>query len=276
MITPPTAPQRAALPPPPAHWPRHPLLNVWADDPPPHELLQHLCARGGLVFTINPDHLYHLQRNPAFLAAYRQADIITVDSHYVQLALRRQGRPIHHRITGSDLVPALFQHASEHGADLRCFLLGARPGVAQRAMQRINARHGRELVVGAHGPSMRFVDDEAEIRQTLEMIRASGANTLIVGLGAPKQEIWLARWRHALPEVKLLLGVGATIDYEAGEVTRAPVWMQRVRLEWFYRVVTEPRRYLMRYMRNTEFIWWMWQDKRGRYRDPLAPAAPKD
>jgi N-acetylglucosaminyldiphosphoundecaprenol N-acetyl-beta-D-mannosaminyltransferase len=257
-------------PPSPAPWPRQRLLNVWADDPSPQELLQHLSQHGGLVFTINPDHLYHLQRSPAFLAAYRQADLITVDSHYVQLALRRIGRPVQHRVTGSDLVPSLFQHACDHHTGLRVFLLGAQPGVAQQARERINSRYGQELVVGAHGPSMRFVDDDAEIAQVLQMIRDSGANALMVGLGAPKQELWLTRWRQAMPQIKLLLGVGATIDYEAGAVVRAPVWMRRARLEWFYRVATEPRRYLMRYVRNTEFVWWMWQDKRGRYRDPLS------
>ena len=258
------------LPPSPGPWPRRPLLNIWADDVPLPELLPHLLAHGGLVYTTNPDHLYHLQRNPAFLAAYREADLITVDSHYVQMAMNWQGRPIAHRVTGSDLTPALFEHAARTGADLRVFLLGAKPGVAQRALERINARHGRTLVVGAHGPSMRFVEDEAEIAQVLAAIRASGANALLVGLGAPKQEIWLARWRHALPGVKLLMGVGATLDYEAGEVVRAPRWVQRIKLEWLHRILTDPRRYLMRYLRNAEFVGLMWQDKRGRYRDPFA------
>lgn len=254
----------------PAAWPRHPLLNVWADDPEPGALLDHLCHQGGLVFTINPDHLYHLQRNREFLHAYRQADVITVDSHYVRMALNRMGRPIHHHITGSDLVPRLIAHASAHDVDLRVFLLGAQPGVAQRALERINARHGKRLVVGAFGPSMNFIRDAAETEHALRLIRDSGANALMVGLGAPKQEIWLARWREALPGVKLLMGVGATIDYEAGEVVRAPVWMRQMRMEWLYRVLSEPRRYLMRYVRNTEFLHLMWQDGRGRYRDPLA------
>ena len=258
------------LPAPPAPWPRHPLLNIWADDPEPTALLQHLCTQGGLVFTTNPDHLYHLQRNREFLAAYRQADVITVDSHYVQMAMNRIHRPIRHRITGSDLVPALFAHAAEHDLDLRVFLLGAKPGVAQQAMERINARHDRPLVVGAFGPSMNFVNDPAEIERVLAMIRVSGANAVMVGLGAPKQELWLTRWRHAMPKVKLMLGIGATIDYEAGEVERAPVWVQRLKLEWLHRIVKEPRRYLMRYVRNTEFIGLMWQDGRGRYRDPFA------
>lgn len=263
----------ASLPAAPGPWPRQPLLNVWADDLSMPDLMRHLDAHGGLVFTINPDHLYHLQRNPAFLAAYRQADVITVDSHYVRLALCAMGRRTVHRLTGSDIVPAFCRHHAQR-ADTRIFLLGAKPGVAQRARERINAAAGRELVVGAHGPSMRFVDDPAEIEQVLAMVRASGATALFVGLGAPKQEIWLAWARQHLPQVRVFMGVGATIDYEAGEVRRAPEVYRRIGLEWAYRVVTEPRRYLSRYVRNSEFVWHALRDGLGRYRDPLAGRQP--
>ena len=226
-------------------WPRQPLLNVWADDLSMDELLARLATTGGVVFTVNPDHLYHLQYNPEFLRAYRSADIITVDSHYVRLALRAQGRAVVNRLPGSDIVPA-FCARQAGDANTRIFLLGARPGVAQTAREAMNARAGRELVVGAHGPSMNFVNDATEIDAVLQMIEASGANVLLVGLGAPKQEIWISSVRHRLPQVRVMMGVGATIDYEAGEVKRAPVWLRRLGLEWTYRVVTEPRRYLMR------------------------------
>src|ERR1700744_4821379 len=78
----------------PRRWPRQPLLNVWADDLSMDDLLEQMSTVGGVVFTVNPDHLYHLQYNPAFVSAYRSADIITVDSHYVRLALRALGRPV--------------------------------------------------------------------------------------------------------------------------------------------------------------------------------------
>ena len=232
-------------------------------------LLGHLGSVGGVVFTVNPDHLYHLQYNPAFLRAYRSADIITVDSHYVRLALRLLGRPVTHRLPGSDIVPAFCARAAE-SAETRIFLLGARPGVAQVARENMNRRFGRELVVGAHGPSMNFVNDEAEIAAVLEMIDASSANVLFVGLGAPKQEMWIAKVRDRLPRVRVMMGIGATIDYEAGAVKRAPVLLRRLGLEWTYRVATEPRRYLMRYVRSSKFLWWMILDRLGRYRDPFA------
>lgn len=255
-------------------WPRQALLNIQVDDLSMAELFGLLDRSGAVVFTTNPDHLYHLQRNPAFKAAYRAADVVTVDSHYVRWAMRLAGRPVQHRITGSDLMPAYCQHlAQQDGA--KVFLLGAQPGVAQRARERINARLGREQVVGAHGPSMNFVNDDAEVAQVLDMVRQSGARVLFVGLGAPKQELFIARIRNLLPPEMVMVGVGATIDYEAGEVVRAPVWMRRIGLEWLHRVGTEPRRYLMRYARSSEFFWWMLLDRLGRYQDPLAASPPE-
>jgi len=254
------------------NWPRQPLLNVWADDLSMDELLSRLGGAGGVVFTVNPDHLYHLQYNSRFLHAYRSADIITVDSHYVRLALKVLGRPVTHRLPGSDIVPAFCARQADC-PDTRIFLLGAQPGVAQRARENMNRRFGRELVVGAHGPSMNFVNDPAEIDAVLKLIEASGANVLFVGLGAPKQEIWIASVRDRLPQVRVMMGIGATIDYEAGAVKRAPMFLRRLGLEWTYRVATEPGRYLMRYVRSSKFLWWMLMDRLGRYKDPFAGAA---
>jgi N-acetylglucosaminyldiphosphoundecaprenol N-acetyl-beta-D-mannosaminyltransferase len=253
-------------------WPRQPLLNVWADDLSMDELLERMAAGAGVIFTVNPDHLYHLQYNQDFVSAYQSADIITVDSHYVRLALRAIGRPVVHRLSGSDIVPAF---CARHGAnsDVRIFLLGARPGVAKAAGEAMNAKVGRDVVVGAHGPSMNFVNDPAEIDAVLEMINASGANMLLVGLGAPKEEIWIANARRRLPAVRVMMGIGATIDYEAGAVKRAPVWLRRLGLEWTYRVTTEPGRYLMRYVRSSKFIWWIILDRLGWYKNPFGQTA---
>jgi exopolysaccharide biosynthesis WecB/TagA/CpsF family protein len=91
---------------------------------------------------------------------------------------------------------------------------------------------------------------------------------LIVGLGAPKQEIWIDRYRGAMPNVRIFMGVGATIDYEADAVPRAPRWMTRNGLEWLYRITTEPKRYWRRYLRDMEFFWLVAMDGLGRYRPP--------
>jgi exopolysaccharide biosynthesis WecB/TagA/CpsF family protein len=255
-------------PPPPRPWPRRRLLNIWVDDLTMNELLQRLDA--GVVCTANLDHLYLLQRNPEFFDAYRHADFITADSKYIYWSLGWMGRPIREKVCGSDIVPAFCQHHRDN-PNIKVFLLGAAPGVAQRARERINARLAREIVVGAHGPSMRFVDDEQEIADVLKMVSTSGATALIVGLGAPKQELWIHRYRSAMPGVKIFMGVGATIDYEAGTVRRAPRWMRSAGLEWLHRVMTEPGRYWRRYLRDVEFFWLVALDRLGWYRAPTFP-----
>ena len=265
----PTAVNKTYTPadPPPKPWPRSKMLNVWVDDLSLGELLAKLDS--GVVFTLNPDHLYHLQRNAGFLHAYRQADFITSDSKYVYWSLGWIGRRIQEKVSGSDIVPSYCWH-HRNNPEVKVFLLGAAPGIAQKALERINERCGRGVVIGAHSPSMMFVTDEAEIARVIQKINDSGANALIVGLGAPKQEIWMVKYRHLMPGVKVFMGVGATIDYEAGAVARAPRWMSRIGLEWVYRISTEPRRYWRRYLRDMEFFWLVLLDGVGRYKSPLA------
>jgi N-acetylglucosaminyldiphosphoundecaprenol N-acetyl-beta-D-mannosaminyltransferase len=247
-------------------WQRSRILNAWVDGLSVEQLINLL--EEGVLFTLNPEHLYHLQRNAEFANAYGQATFVSCDSNYVFAALKLLGRGIDHTASGSDLVPAYWR---KHSADpdVTMFLLGAAPGVAQRARERINRLAGREIVVGALGPSFNFLDNEAETEQAIEMVDKSGATCLVVGLGAPKQEIWIHRNRAKMPHVKVFMGVGATIDYEAQAVRRAPKWMRHNGIEWIYRVITEPKRYAWRYARNTEFLWLALLDRFGIYRSPF-------
>ncbi len=168
-------------------------------------------------------------------------------------------------------MPAFWRHHACN-PEVRIFLLGAKPGIAARAQQLVNAEAGREVVVGAYGPSMNFINDPAECDEAVNTINRSGATVLIVGLGAPKQEIWIDRHRHRLPQIKIYMGVGATIDYEAKAVKRAPRWMTQNGLEWVYRLTTEPRRYWRRYWRTLEFFKLVALDRIGRYQPPPFPS----
>jgi N-acetylglucosaminyldiphosphoundecaprenol N-acetyl-beta-D-mannosaminyltransferase len=246
-------------------WHRSRILNAWVDSLTVQELVEELDE--GILFTLNPDHLYWLQRNADFAAAYSNATLVSADSKYVYWALGFLGRAIKQKSSGSDIVPAYWRHHAANPA-VGIFLLGAKPGIADMARERINRLAGRDVIVGAHGPSFTFVDDEEEIARVIEMINASGATCLIVGLGAPKQEIWIDLHRSRMPGVKVYMGVGATIDYEAEAVRRAPPWMTRNGLEWVYRMTTEPRRYWRRYTRTLEFFWLVLLDRFGLYRPP--------
>jgi exopolysaccharide biosynthesis WecB/TagA/CpsF family protein len=246
-------------------WHRSRILNAWVDSLTVEEIVEQLDE--GVLCTVNPDHLYHLQRNPDFAAAYRNAALVSCDSKYVFWGLGFLGRAIKQKSSGSDIVPAYWRRHAANPA-VTIFLLGAKPGVAEMARERINRLAGRDIVVGAQGPSFNFVQDEQETAGTIAKINASGATCLIVGLGAPKQEIWIDRHRSRMPGVKVYMGVGATIDYEAAAVRRAPAWMTRNGLEWVYRMATEPRRYWRRYTRTLEFFWLVLLDRFGLYRPP--------
>ena len=246
-------------------WHRSRVLNAWVDSLTVQEFVEELDD--GILFTLNPDHLYWLQRNADFAAAYRNATLVSSDSKYVYWGFAFLGRGIRQKSSGSDIVPAFWRnHANNPSVTI--FLLGATPRIAKMAQERIHHLAGRKTVVGALGPSFNFVNDEQETAEAIEMINSSGATCLIVGLGAPKQEIWINRHRSRMPGVKVYMGVGATIDYEAEAVKRAPTWMTRNGLEWVYRMATEPRRYWRRYTRTLEFFWLVLLDRLGLYRPP--------
>ena len=246
-------------------WHRSRILNGWVDSLTVQEFVEALDD--GVLFTLNPDHLYWLQRDRDFAAAYRNATYVSSDSKYVFWALGFLGRAIKQKSSGSDIVPAYWRHHANNPA-VKIFLLGAKPGIARMALERINRLAGREIVVGALGPSFQFVRDPVETAAAIDAINKSGATCLIVGLGAPKQEVWIDRNRSRMPRVKVYMGVGATIDYEAEAVRRAPAWMTRNGLEWVFRMTTEPRRYWRRYTRTLEFFWLVLLDRFGLYRPP--------
>ena len=212
------------------------------------------------VVTPNVDHAVMFQSRPDLREAYQDASLVLADGWPVVLASRLLGTPLPERVAGSDLAPALFARSKK--PTLKVFLLGAAPGVAQRAAQKIEATWSGVRVVGVYSPPLGFEQDEAENQLILDHITAAQPDILLVGLGAPKQEIWVSRHRHRL-QAKVALCVGATIDFPAGERKRAPVWMRKTGLEWFHRLATEPRRLAARYARDAwifpRLVWRAWR-----------------
>lgn len=223
------------------------MLNVTIDNITMADLVTRLGRDGGFVITPNVDHLMKLQNSRAFHDVYAQADYRVCDSQILLFVSKFLGTPVVEKISGSDLFPAFYRHHARDDAQT-IFLLGAGPGVAARAQTKINETVGRHMVVGAHSPSFGFEKNAAECEAIVDMINESGATVLAVGAGAPKQEMWIASYRHRLPKVKVLLPIGATIDFEAGNVSRAPAWVSHAGLEWAYRIACEPRRLWKRYL----------------------------
>jgi N-acetylglucosaminyldiphosphoundecaprenol N-acetyl-beta-D-mannosaminyltransferase len=213
------------------------------------------------VVTPNADHTVMLQEHAGLRAAYRDADMVLADGFPVIWASRLLGRRLPERVAGSDLVPALFE-AADPKRPLRTFLLGAAPGVAERAAARIRAAWPGVDVVATCSPPLGFEQDEVEQERILACIRSAVPDLLVIGLGAPKQELWVHRHRDRIG-ASAALCVGATIDFLAGEKARAPKWLQRLHLEWFYRMMGEPRRLVRRYARDAwvfpQLVWQEWR-----------------
>jgi N-acetylglucosaminyldiphosphoundecaprenol N-acetyl-beta-D-mannosaminyltransferase len=197
------------------------------------------------VVTPNVDHIVKLQHDAAFKAAYGDAAMVVVDGKPVLAASRLLGRPLPETVPGSDLAPALFA-ACDNSRKLRVFLFGAADGVALRAAQFIEKNWPWIQVCGTYSPPMGFSSDAPASATAIQLINSSNADVLVIGLGAPKQEIWVASVKSQL-RVKLALCIGASIDFMAGEKRRAPLWMRRIGLEWVHRALSEPRRLIPRY-----------------------------
>jgi N-acetylglucosaminyldiphosphoundecaprenol N-acetyl-beta-D-mannosaminyltransferase len=200
------------------------------------------------VVTPNADHAIILRDNADLRRAYHDASLVLADGWPVVLAARLLGKPLLGRVTGSDLVPAVLEAASASGG-LRVFLLGAAPGVAERAIPIAEAKYPGVRIVGAYGPPFGFERDAAENERILEMIAKANPDLLLVGLGAPKQELWVHRNRERI-DASVALCIGAAIDFLAGEKPRAPKLIRRIGLEWLHRALTEPKRLFPRYARN--------------------------
>ncbi|MBF5042602.1 WecB/TagA/CpsF family glycosyltransferase [Aggregicoccus sp. 17bor-14] len=205
------------------------------------------ARQGGSVFTPNVDHVVNVDADAHFAEAYAQVSLSLVDGTPLLWASRALGAPLPEKISGSDLVWPLMQRAAERG--WRVYLLGAGPGVAQEAAERFERELGLK-VVGVDSPRIAArpgaVDESAE---ALARLRAAAPDLVLVAFGSPKQELWIhAHAAQLAPAVAV--AVGASLDFVAGRVKRAPAWMSRAGLEWLYRLGQEPRRLWRRYLVN--------------------------
>ena len=200
------------------------------------------------VVTPNVDHAVLLQENAGLRDAYGDAAMILADGHPIIWASRLLRQPLPERVPGSELVPKLFDSFQQEG-DLRVFLLGAAEGVAFQAAENMKKKWPRVKTVGIYSPPLGFEKDEEENERIKNLIAQAKPDVVVLGLGAPKQELWIHEHHRDL-KAKTALCVGATIDFLAGEKKRAPVWMQRTGIEWLHRMCSEPKRLVKRYAKD--------------------------
>jgi N-acetylglucosaminyldiphosphoundecaprenol N-acetyl-beta-D-mannosaminyltransferase len=188
------------------------------------------------VIPVNPELIMTAQKNEIFRRVLNNASLVLPDGIGILVAARLAGRQVKERVTGVDTVCSLADVAEEHG--LRLFLLGAAPGVAERVAERLRKEHPGLEIAGTYAGS----PDPKEEEEICSRIRAANPDILLVAYGAPQQELWVARNSERL-NVPVAMCVGGTFDFISGFATRAPGWMQRLGLEWMFRLVQEPRRF---------------------------------
>lgn len=202
--------------------------------------------RGGFVVTPNIDHIVIAHRDAAVQAAYARASLSLPDGQPVVWMARLLGSPAPERVSGSDLIWPLMARAAAR--DHKVFFFGTTEAISREAERRLVARYPALRVVGRDW-SFWSEDDatEPDASAVVRAIRQSGADLVIVALSAPRQELWMARHAQALAPA-IAIGLGASLDFVAGAVTRAPAWVSHAGLEWLYRLAQEPRRLAYRYL----------------------------
>lgn len=212
------------------------------------------ATRARYVCTPNVDYVVRSRRDAAFRAAIQAADLRVPDGMWIVYVSRIARRPLRETVTGRLLLPRLAAHCRDTGRPIS--LIGAGPGVAARAAERLKASIPGLVVRHAISPPMNFEIGGPRDEEIVAELASDPPAILFVALGAPKQELWMQRHAVELP-ASVMIGIGAGLDVVSGRVREAPAWMTRLGLEWLFRLVQEPRRLARRYLVDDPWIlWW--------------------
>ena len=200
---------------------------------------------GGWLVTANVDFVQRSQSRPEIRALYEQADLVVADGAPLVWASALAGARVPERVAGSDLVWSLAERAAAEGRSL--YLLGGQGDAGERAALRLRARWPELHIAGVSSPSLSLPPTEEELAPVVEDAVRAAPDLVYSALGSPKQEFVIRALRAELPR-SWMLGCGISLSFVAGDIPRAPVWMQRSGLEWVHRLCLEPRRLASRYL----------------------------
>lgn len=233
------------------------IANILVDNLTFDEVIEKIenliqAKKPSFIVTPNADHTVMLQKDKLFLEIYNSADLVLADGMSLIFASKILKTPIKEKISGSDLFPVLCRVAAEKGHKL--FFLGGRPGACATAAEKMKENYSKLIITGTYSPPFGFEHDKQELVKINKMIKKANPDILFVGLGAPKQEKWIYK-NYKDIGVPVSIGCGVTFEFFAGMVKRAPKWMQQCGLEWFWRLIQEPKRLWRRYLiEDTAFI----------------------
>lgn len=223
---------------------RQKFMNTEIDNLTMQEALETIDAliqenKNAYVVTPNVDHIVQLETNKELQDVYANASLILTDGKPLLWIAKWYGTPIKEKISGSDLFPLLCDMAAKKGYSM--FFLGAAEGVAAKAADNLMNKYKGLQVIGTYSPPYGFENDSSEMNKIDAMIKKARPDILIVGLGCPKQEKFIYNNYKKLG-VPISLGLGASFDFEAGNIKRAPKWMANHGLEWLFRITQDPKR----------------------------------
>ena len=196
------------------------------------------------VVAINVDVVMKIENDPYLKKIVDCADMVLVDGKPLIWISKWYGNKVKAKISGSDLVPLLCKVAAEKG--YKIFIIGGKDGIAEQAKKRLESKLPNIQIVGTYAPPLGFEKNENEIEKINQMISEVQPDLLITCFGCPKQEKWIYENIEKY-DAKVSVCAGATVDFLAGNVKRAPRWMSEHGLEWFYRFAQEPKRMFRRY-----------------------------
>jgi N-acetylglucosaminyldiphosphoundecaprenol N-acetyl-beta-D-mannosaminyltransferase len=228
-------------------------------------IVKHILSKGKPEYVVTPNamHILALQKDAYFREIYRKAFLVVPDGVSLLWAAKFLQTPLNGRVNGTDLFEKLCAIAAEKG--LKVFLLGGRPGAAEKAQEIFVSRHPGLQIVGTYCPPYGFESQPKILTSINSKILAASPDILFVGLGAPKQEKWIAaNYLHL--GVPISVGIGVSFELVSNMVRRSPVWMQKLGLEWLFRLITEPRRLWKRYIfGNPTFIYLVIKQRLGLF-----------
>lgn len=225
------------------------FMNTYIDNVTLDEAVKHIeeCIDKkviGQVITPNVDQIVRMEWDERFKKICENCELLLVDGHPLMWIAKAYGRPFKEKIPGSDLVPVLCKEAAAKG--YKIFLLGAAEGVAAKAAEILKNQYPGLQVAGTYSPPFGFEKNEEEIKKINTILKESGADMLFVGMGVPKQDIFIHENMHKY-QISMSFSIGGTIDFIAGTQKRAPKWISKIGFEWLYRFFQNPTRMFKRY-----------------------------
>lgn len=225
------------------------FMNTYIDNVTKIEAIEHIekCINErkiSQIITPNVDQIVRMEKDKYFKKICNSCELLLVDGTPLMWIAKAYKKPFKEKICGSDLMPELCELAAKKG--YKIFILGAAPGVAALAAEKLQEKNPGLIVAGTYSPPLGFENDKEELEYINQMLLESQADMLFVGMGVPKQDIFVYENMHKY-KIPTSFSIGGTIDFIAGKQKRAPKWVNKIGMEWFYRFLCNPKRMFKRY-----------------------------